>query len=252
MDNKVVVVVGADTAVGSAVAREFERENARVSLVPLQPDGAAPAGAGNGRHVIPLRGRDWDEPARVMKEIRDRHGRIDVTVFTPRPFAPKSFLALSEEEWEENEYAVVRLGLRFIQETARHREAGGEQRIILVLPAHTLMAFQGSSAQSSTCAALETIARVAAVDLGPHNIKVNCVVYGWTHAQRHMMYEIPPEKAHLVRDGIPLGRCADPSEIAGVVKFLAGPQASYVTGATVRADGGYLITRSAGQAFPEL
>lgn len=113
------------------------------------------------------------------------------------------------------------------------REASG--RVVVVVDPPTLRAAERTGLTAVAGAFLSTLAQVAAVDLGPRGIAVNVLVAGW----------MAPTPAALA-GGVPLGRLADPDEVAAAAAFLLSPDAAYVNGATLAADGGWFVTKSAG------
>jgi NAD(P)-dependent dehydrogenase (short-subunit alcohol dehydrogenase family) len=151
------------------------------------------------------------------------------------PLGAARVLDLSETAWNE---AISRTRRAFlaVRDLARELvERDGPGRIVIVIDPSALRVVEGMTASSVSGAFLTTIAQVAAAELGPRAIAVNVLVAGW----------MQPAPADLA-DGTPLGRLADPAEIAAACEFLLSDQASFVTGSTLVADGGYSITKTPG------
>lgn len=171
---------------------------------------------------------------------------FDAAVLLPgwRKFGP--FLAMSAADWEA---AIERNFARAVyaaQALARRLIADGRGgQLIFVTSALAAQPFNGAIGLGTTLAAVEGIARMAAVDLAPYGITVNVLAPGWL---REEAFDGLPEavQAHI-RAGIPLARPAEPTEIAGVIHFLTSDAGRYVTGAIIPVDGGYSLTPASGR-----
>lgn len=145
-------------------------------------------------------------------------------------------LDVEQHAWEAT-IARTRDAFVTIREAARElpaREASG--RVVAVVDPPVLRAAEHTGLSAVAGAFLTTLAQVAAVDLGPRGIAVNVLVAGW----------MAPAPAALA-DGVPLGRLADPDELAATCAFLLSPdQAAYVNGAVLAADGGWFVTKTEG------
>jgi 3-oxoacyl-[acyl-carrier protein] reductase len=116
------------------------------------------------------------------------------------------------------------------------------------------MAFHETCLMGTGLAALNTLAQVAALELGPHRITVNVVAPGWIEAgqagELHFTAPYRPAAAEAELDyitaGIPLGRTGQAQEVGQVCAFLASEAAGYVTGTTIKVDGGYTIAKASG------
>ncbi len=93
-------------------------------------------------------------------------------------------------------------------------------------------------ASAAAKAGLEALARALAVDLAPYSVTVNCVAPGYIQKQAGAHAALDPENWRRASARIPLGRLGQPDEIAALVEFLLSPDAAYITGQTIHADGG--------------
>lgn len=122
---------------------------------------------------------------------------------------------------------------------------GATGSIVMVTSVSSSQARPGHSAYGSSKAALEMLARNAAMELGPHGIRVNCVSPGGpilTELVEPVAGSV--EFQERVRESVPLRRMGTPEEVAGVIYFLATSDASYVNGAVVTVDGGVSLGRA--------
>jgi len=151
--------------------------------------------------------------------------------------APKAagVVDVSAEDWND---AIARTRVAFaaardLAANLRGRDASG--RIVFVIDPTSVRPVSGALTSSVPGAFLITLAQVAAVELGPFGVNVNVLVAGWTD-----------DAPAGLSDGSVLGRAARTDEIVAACKFLLSDAASYVTGSTLMADGGYSITKTTG------
>lgn len=194
-----------------------------------------------------------EEVGRAIEACVEALGGVDIAVIAPRDLAPKPFLEQSEKDWRQALDANVAAALYLSQAAARQmvaQESGG--RIIFISSAASEMAFHETSLAGTTLAAVNTLAQVAAVELGEHDITVNVVAPGWLAAgdsglsfAGHELAADPAAHEYLAA-GIPAGRAGTVEEVASVCAFLASDAASYVNGAYIKVDGGYPIAKVPG------
>jgi NAD(P)-dependent dehydrogenase (short-subunit alcohol dehydrogenase family) len=204
--------------------------------------GTAPTAPG-----VPFTTLDPNDPDRLGPQVAALEP-FDAAVFLPgwRAFGP--FLETSAADWDA---AIEQNFTRTVwaaQAVARRLIAEGRGgRLIFVTSVLATMPFGRAVAQETTLAAVHAIARMAAVELGPHGITSNVVAPGWMADET---FEALPARAQAhVTAGIPLARAADPAEIAAVIAFLASDAARYLTGVILPADGGYTLTPAAGRGL---
>jgi NAD(P)-dependent dehydrogenase (short-subunit alcohol dehydrogenase family) len=195
-----------------------------------------------------------EEAGQAIEACLEALGSVDIAIVAPRDLAPQPFLEQSEEDWRGALDANVAAALYLSQAAARQMVAQGNGgRIIFISSAASEMAFHETSLAGTTLAAVNTLAQVAAVELGEHNITVNVVAPGWLAAgdsgrvsfAGHEMAADPDAQEYLAA-GIPAGRAGTVEEVASVCAFLASDAASYVNGAYIKVDGGYPIAKVPG------
>lgn len=197
-----------------------------------------------------LRPLDFAAPE-TLAEALETVAAPDIVVLSPGHFQPADFLDTRPADWdaalsanfEQTTFAAQALARRMISEGV-----GGS--MIFLSSVMALMPFIQASLIGTTLSAQWALARMAAVDLAPHRIRVNVVAVGWVEDDWTRRY-LHDAGRQQITAGIPAGRIGSPRDIGGLVAFLASDLAGYITGAVIPVDGGYMITRSDGDSpFP--
>ncbi len=242
------IVTGAGGGIGEAIARTLAREGAAVAVVDLQEDlarrVATAIGEGGGK-ALPLRAdvtRAADVDAMVGAGLAGL-GRVDILVNNVGGYATmRTTWEIDESEWD----FIVALNLKsaFLCSKAviPHMLARKTGRIvnlssIVGRSAPTLSAAHYSAAKAGVRGLTWHLAR----ELAPHGITVNAVAPWLTLTERIKKLRSPEVDAAL-KAQTPLGRFAEPQEVADAVLFLASDEAAYVTGATLDVNGGMLMS----------
>ena len=227
LEDKVALITGADGPLGTAAALRFAREGAKVVLndiVSRHLDRVATeiAQVEAGQALIAL--GDVTRPAhvdRILREIFEAFGRIDI-------------LVNNAGDDPDTTVRCAALCAETVLPRMRQRRGG---HIVNVSAPGAVGAVGHVSAEASH-AGLIALTRKLALEAAPHAITVNCVVPGPTTAPAVTLPEAVRETMTAL---IPLGRIADPREIAAALVFLASDEASYVTGQLLYVDGGLSV-----------
>lgn len=241
LDGKVALVTGAARGQGAAEARLFAAEGARVLLGDvLDDEGAAVAaeiGAAAGyRRLDVTSDADWQA---AVAEVRDRWGALHVLVSNAATFTrARRITEMPADEFDR----VIAVNQTGVYRSLHHcvpliRESGGGA-ITLVSSVNGLLGSPGAAAYTASKFAVRGLAKVAALELGPDNIRVNSL-----HPGAIDTYMISPQVFGTdVRANIgatlPLGRVGTPEEVAELACWLSSDAASYCTGAEFVCDGG--------------
>ena len=183
--------------------------------------------------------------ADLVDDVIARHGRLDVLVNNAAAIRFAPFVETDLADFAESLRVNLLGAFSCTQAAARHWIAEGRPgSVVMVSSVSAHQARPGHAAYGATKAGVEMLTKVAATELGPFGIRVNAVAPGGPILTEFVepIAKRPGFEAR-VRATVPLGRVGEPLEVARVVFFLAGTEASYVNGATVTVDGGVSIGR---------
>jgi NAD(P)-dependent dehydrogenase (short-subunit alcohol dehydrogenase family) len=243
---KFALVTGAGRGIGKGIALELARAGCDVAVNDLDPE--APQGTADeikalGRQAIVVAG-DVSRSADVEKMFSstlDAFGRLDILVNNAGIQTWKPLLDLTEEEWDRVLDTNLKGSFLCTRQAAQHMQGVGGS-IINIGSGCNKWAFANLVDYTASKGGVEMFTKVAAVELGPKRIRVNCVAPGAIEVERTKL-ELP-DYAGMWAELTPLGRIGTPRDIGLAVVFLAGDKAGFITGQTIWVDGG-LYTRPA-------
>jgi NAD(P)-dependent dehydrogenase (short-subunit alcohol dehydrogenase family) len=250
LENKKVLVTGASRGIGRAIALEVAKLGADVAVhyssSKQKAEELARAIEKTGRKAVCL-GGNWVDP-RNVEEVGEKAwealGHIDILVNNVGINIKKHVLDFSVEEFDKlfqvnlrGAYLISRLiGKKMVQ-------TGIEGQLFTVTSVNAVKPGTGLSLYGGTKAALDLIMKGFALELAPHNIRVNTLQVGPVETDMNEPVLNNPDLLNSVLNGIPLHRMATPEEIAGLVCALISQRGSYMTGSSVLVDGGLLLLK---------
>lgn len=240
LTGKVALVTGGSRSIGAAIAKKLAADGAAVAITySASPERAAQVvadiEAAGGKAIAIAADAGSPEAVRAaVAQIVSTFGSIDILVNNAGVAVNATIEDFKFEDYERMIAVNVTGVFVATQEAVRHMKAGG--RIIHIGSSMTrYAAFPTASVYTLTKGAITGFNRSLVRDLGPKGITVNTVHPGPTDTD---MNPADGPVAAIVGPGMAIGRYGQPAEIASVVAFLASPDAAFVTGADIVADGG--------------
>jgi 3-oxoacyl-[acyl-carrier protein] reductase len=246
LEDSVCLVTGSTGGIGLETARLLAAEGARVVTSGRR---RRPPAVGEAAHVSADLSRAG-EPERLVREAEQRFGRLDVLVNNVGLAVQRPFEEVTDEQWDEVWQLNVMSYVRTIRTAVPGMRERGGGTIVNVASTAGKRPSTGMPDYTVTKAAVLSLSRLAADLYARHGVRSNAVAPGPTATEAWLgdggLADQQASRSGRTRDevlaavagGRPLGRLAEPAEIAAVIAFLCSPRSSYVTGAAWSADGG--------------
>jgi len=242
LSGKVALVTGSARGIGRAIAELFSAEGATVVVSDVGSDAGAretldALEAAGGKGMVEM--FDVSDPGQVeagVKNILEAQGRIDVLVNNAGITRDNLLLRMSEEEFD----AVLRVNLKgtwlLTKTVTRHMMKQRSGRVVNISSVVGMMGNAGQSNYAAAKAGIIGFTKATARELAPRNITVNAIAPGFIRTAMTAGLPEAVQKNFLAQ--IPLGRFAEPKEVAELALFLASDAASYITGQVIGINGG--------------
>jgi len=240
---KVALVTGAQQGIGRGIALAFAREGADVGVNYLDDRGAAEKVAQEiqtaGRRAVLVRAdvaQARDAQAMVAQVLAELGG-LDVLVNNAGVYPRVPFLEMREIDWDLVLDVNLKGGFFCAQAAARVMIAGGRRGSVINLASQAIRGAVRGVHYSASKGGVVAMTRAMALELAPRGIRVNAIAPGLTDTAQPR-YGNSEEELAAMATAVPLGRMAQPDDIASVAVFLASDDARHVTGQTVHVNGG--------------
>ncbi len=247
--DKVVFITGGASGIGKATAIKFAQSQFAVFILDCDAAGLerlllselAPFPSGGYAGDVGCSEDINEAVARCVAQF----GRIDVLVANAGTLTPRPLLEITEAQWDDtldtNLKGVFLCGQAVARWMVQHTRPGS---IVNVCCIRAEQVSTGMAAYAASKGGVKSLTKAMAVELATHGIRVNALQPGRTLTEGAMPFFADPDKRKRVERLVPLQRLARAEEVAEVIYFLASDAASYLTGAIIPVDGGYLINKA--------
>ncbi len=245
--NKVAVVTGSGRGIGEGIALGFADMGADVVVVERDEEPAeATATEIRDRDrkalVILSDVRENEQVDDIVRKTLDEFGKIDILVNNAGGMFRSEVAEISERGWD----AIIRANLKatFLCSkavTAVMIDKKTKGSIINIASVNALSGSPGSAAYGAAKAGIISLTQSLAIEVAPHNIRVNAIAPGIIDTPGTVQWMSPEREAEIIKV-VPLSRRGTPEDVAGAAIYLASDYADYVTGQTIVVDGGIMAT----------
>ena len=246
LSGKIALVTGAARGIGQGCAVALARCGADV-IVNGRPGGTSLSETCQqiedlGRQATPIEADAFERSAceQLVSQTLAAAGRIDILVSNPASGRRCAFLEYEPSDFDRDIKGTLTAGFNMAQLVALHMvERGGGGKIVFISSVHAEVPYPPTVAYNAAKAGLNHMASAIAIELFEHRINVNVINPGWidTPGERQDFTE-----EQIQREGrkLPWGRLGTPADIGRAAAFLASADADYITGTTLRVDGGFV------------
>lgn len=239
MSRKIILVTGASRGIGRAIAERFAEEGHFVIGTATSEKGAEAIeeylgeSGGIGRVLDVC---DDEAIDKLFEEIDSVYGSVNVLVNNAGITKDGLLMRMKDDDWSKvmdtNLTSIYRMSRRAVRGMMKARSG----RIINITSVVGQMGNAGQTNYAASKAGVEGFTRALAREIGSRGVTVNCVAPGFVETD--MTEELDERLINSMLDAVPLGRMAQPQEIAAAVSFLASDGASYITGEVLAVNGG--------------
>jgi NAD(P)-dependent dehydrogenase (short-subunit alcohol dehydrogenase family) len=249
LQGKVALVTGGSRGIGLAIARAYAAAGAQVAIAARKPEGLAEARAELAREglevaTFPVHVGKTEEAKKLVADVTARFGRIDVLVnnaATNPHFGPMITAdeGLFDKTFETNARAYFTLA-KAVAEGVLARN--GKASFVFITSIQGIGASPLMGIYGMTKAAVISLTKTLAVELGPSGIRVNAIAPGIVQTRFAAALTSSDVVVDRYLDRTPLKRVGAPEDVAGVALLLASDAAGYITGETIVVDGGFTVS----------
>ncbi|MEF8880212.1 MAG: SDR family NAD(P)-dependent oxidoreductase [Candidatus Nanohaloarchaea archaeon] len=238
MEGKVAIVTGGSSGIGKAICEKLNWEGVEVVIADVDEEKGLELAKEIGADFKKCDVSDKESVENMIQETVDEHGKLDIMINNAGIGSTNSIEEMDEEEWEKT-ISVDLDGVMYGTKAAVPHLKETEGVILNTASIYGLVGDIGATAYNAAKGGVVNFTRSVADDLAQYNIRVNSICPGFVDTPMTEEALQDEEFREHVIGNTPLGRVAEPEEIADVAVFLVSDQASYVTGINMPVDGGW-------------
>ena len=243
LENKVALITGGASGIGAETARVFVAEGAKVVLSDLNLKAAQALAdeLGGGAMAVAADVTDEAQVKGAVAACMDRHGRLDILFNCAGIFIDGGVVDLSEDDWDKVMDVNVKGTFFACKHAIPHMAEGGGGAIVNVGSIQSFSGDSMSAVYTASKAAILTLSRNIALKHAHQNIRSNTVCPG--DCETPLISELFDRNEGMrerITEKYPIGRLAQPRDIANTVLFLASDEAAFATGTEITIDGGFM------------
>jgi 2-dehydro-3-deoxy-D-gluconate 5-dehydrogenase len=245
LDGKVAFVTGSSSGLGAAMAIALAEAGADVVCHASKPGGAQDTAAKiaqTGRQTAEVAGdmADKETPARLIAEIVEKFGRIDILINNAGTIRRSPAVDFSEEDWSTVLEVNLSSIFRISQAAGRNMVENGGGKIVNIA---SLLSFQGGitvPAYTASKSGVAGLTKAFANEWAKHKINVNAIAPGYFATNNTAALQADETRNRQILERIPAGHWGNPEDLAGAAVFLSSAASDYMQGHILVVDGGWM------------
>ena len=242
LEGRVALVTGAANGIGQAIVERFVAEGMQIVAVDIDPAALDQSIATYGDMVVPATA-DIADRAQVAAAVRaalDRFGRLDILAANAGIADGEPFLEITDRSWQRIIDVNITGTFHCVQEAAKVMLPNRKGAIVCTSSTNAWYVEKNLAHYNTSKGGVHALVRSAAIDLGEYGIRVNAIEPSMVKTRAAFITEDPVGGPEYLKR-VPMGRFAEPYEIAAAVAWLASDQSSYITGQALTLDGGLTL-----------
>ena len=241
VNGKTILITGGNSGLGAAMAKAFIKAGTNV-IITGRSEKKNRKFSDDGFNVYKLDVRLENEVKKVINDIINTYGNIDVLINNAGIYQSHELIYLKEKDWDNiinTNLKGMYLCSKYCVKSMINNQNGG--KIINIGSAYSVFGHPNSVGYATSKSAVLGFTRSLACELGPNNIQVNAILPGWFKTD--MNKGVPDShRGNDIKRQTPCGRWGNPEDIVGTIIFLASQASDFITGTTISVDGGYMIS----------